>query len=137
MTANRPHSPITGSGKERRQTAGKAPGGIAPSWPTQGRATSNTLGLRRTAKPTNPDCHTDKAPATTLIKVWLRDGLTLAQATSVVRTTYDGDALAERALDVYGKMRSVDAGTSDNAFPLSKRDLKPTRAGDALAQLEK
>jgi hypothetical protein len=98
----RPHYPHQVSGKEKRQGRSKPPSGIAPSWPDKGR--QNATGTyRRAPKPLHPDCKTDKHPHRALTRAWLRDGLTIEQATLYVQDN-DSGALGQRALHVYAGM---------------------------------
>ena len=134
MAQSRHHSPNTGRGKERRRKpeGGAMPLGIAPSWPAK--ASFIPVGVyRRKAKPIHPGCATDKHPHRAFTRQWLRDGLTLEQATDLVRIKWPGDAVAERALRVYAANRLTPVGEPVGAaFPLTARDLRNVRASNAL-----
>lgn len=136
--SERQHSPHTGKGREKRRSSGKAPGGIAPSWPTKGRMPSNSLGLRRKAKRRHPDCATDSKPHRKVVADWLRRGLTLEQAEDFVRTK--PDTLHSRALDVYRKMAEhspdvVQVEGRGKAFPVTARDFAAQAASSILEHI--
>lgn len=98
-------APAAARGTEKRRSTGKEPGGIAPSWPSQGRAPARKTRARRKAKPRNPDCQTDTKPHRAITHGWLQKGWSLVDATLYVQAEgLDGDALYERALTVYARM---------------------------------
>lgn len=127
MADSRHHSPVTGKGTSTRgkPQGGGVPSNVGASWPGKAAFLPHAGTLRRKAKPTHPDCATDTRPHRALTRQWLRDGFTLGDARTFVRTKLaEGDALGVRALQVYSKMRNVPEEREPQAarFPLTTRD---------------
>ena len=139
-THNQAGSAASAAGTHTRSKPGsREPQGVAPSWPSLDRAPSPRTAARRKTKSRNPDCTTDKHPHRRLTREWLRQGLTWHEAANLVRTSGQADeAVAIRALDVYGKMATVSLGEPITAgFPITAGDrLQSVRGSNVLAAIE-
>ena len=106
MAQSRPHSPITGSGRERRvnRAGGDMPGNVKPSWPGKENFQPSVSRYPRKAKPVHPDCVTDLTPHRRITRQWRRDRLTIKQAAKFVRTNMAQESeFGQRCLDIYSK----------------------------------